>query len=75
MDKNEVINKTSKLENLITKEDYANNNYTNSMKNLNNSLHNYKYNFMTLSKSNSFNLSRFPENRLEIGRASCRERV
>ena len=64
MDKNEVINKTSNLENLITKEDYANNNYTNSMKNLNNSLYNYKYNFMTMSKSNSFNLSRFPENRL-----------
>ena len=64
MDKNEVINKPSKLENLITREDCKNRNYKNSMKNLNNSLINYKSNFMSLSKSNSFNLTRFPENRL-----------
>ena len=64
MDKNEVINKRSKLENLITREDCKISNNKNSMKNLNNSLINYKYNFMTLSKSNSFNLTRFPENKL-----------
>ena len=64
MDKNEVINRPSKLENLITREDCKNSNYINSMKNLNNSLISDKYNFLTLSKSNSFNLARFPENRL-----------
>jgi len=64
MDKNEVINKPTKLENLITREDFKNYNYIKSMKNLNNSLINCKNNSLTLSKSNSFNLTRFPENRL-----------
>ena len=65
MSDNETINKPSKLENLITREDCKNNNCFNYINNANNSFHNYKYNsFKTLSKSNSFKISRIPDNRL-----------
>jgi len=62
---NETINKPSKMENLITREDFKNNNCTNYMNNINSIFHNYKYNsFKTLSKSNSFKMPRISDNRL-----------
>ena len=65
MSDNETINRPSKLENLITREDCKNNNFFNYTNNINSSFHNYKYNsFKTLSKSNSFKMSRIPDNRL-----------
>lgn len=65
MGDNEIINKPSKLENLITREDCKNNNCFNYINNTNNDFHNYKYNsFKTLSKSNSFKIPRIPDNKL-----------
>lgn len=68
MGDNEIINKPTKLENLITREDCKNNNcfnYINNTNNTNNDFHNYKYNsFKTLSKSNSFKIPRIPDNKL-----------